>query len=105
MSINYVQQIYGTQLDEAGRCCHYQKEEDVVALKCGRCQTYYACFKCHDEWETHHFHAIDRADLAPVMCGACHQTLSYEQYQTQRCPYCAHAFNPGCSLHHEIYFK
>ena len=41
-------EIHGIDTDEAGRCPHYPQEVDVAALKCARCQKYYACYQCHD---------------------------------------------------------
>ena len=41
-------EVHGIDTDEAGRCTHYHQEVDVAALKCARCQKYYACYQCHD---------------------------------------------------------
>ncbi|EOT46996.1 MULTISPECIES: CHY zinc finger protein [Enterococcus] len=97
--------IHGKLVDQVGRCVHYHQNEDVVALKCGACQKYYACFVCHDECETHRYQAMDRTDTALVICGVCRHTLTYTQYQIQSCPYCFQSFNPNCALHHDIYFN
>ena len=32
-----IMEIYGIQLDQAGRCRHYHSEADVVALRCRQC--------------------------------------------------------------------
>lgn len=97
--------IYGLKLDGAGRCQHYHTDRDVVALKCAVCQRYYACYQCHDALADHTFAPVATNDLAPVLCGVCRRTLTYQQYQLGHCPYCGHAFNPGCQLHHDIYFR
>ena len=34
--------IYGVDLDSEGRCRHYHTACDVVALKCSKCQEYFA---------------------------------------------------------------
>lgn len=53
-------EIHGLDLDQAGRCRHYHLAVDVAALKCSRCQKYYACYRCHDALENHHFMACER---------------------------------------------
>lgn len=97
--------FFGVGIDKDSRCQHYHSEVDVVALKCGQCQRYYACYECHDTLEDHGFVAMHRAELYPVLCGACRNCLSQEEYKGGSCPYCAHPFNPNCSLHDSIYFK
>lgn len=45
------------------------------------------------------------ADEAAVLCGVCGQLLSINEYlRAEGCPTCEARFNPGCSLHHDIYF-
>ncbi len=100
-----IMKIYGIQLDQAGRCLHYHSEADVVALRCRQCHKYYACYKCHDESENHDFKPADASDSVPVLCGNCMNQLTREQYEQGFCPYCRHQFNPGCRLHHDIYFE
>ena len=97
--------INGLHVDSAGRCQHYHTEVDIVVLKCAKCQRYYACYQCHDELAGHHFAPVDIDDPTPVLCGACRNTLTYQQYRLGHCPYCGHAFNPKCQLHHDIYFR
>lgn len=96
--------IHGIGLDKAGRCTHYHTELDVAALLCGKCRKYYACYECHDEMEDHSFEATSEAEPWPVLCGCCRNKLSREEYKTGSCPYCHAQFNPGCSLHENIYF-
>ncbi len=101
----FMMQIYGVDVDAKGRCVHYHLQVDIVALKCGQCQKYYACYQCHDALEKHPFAAVSKDDSAPVLCGNCRQTLTFDQYQMGQCPFCRHAFNPRCRLHQTIYFK
>ncbi len=96
--------IEGLDIDEAGRCRHYHQSNDVAALKCGRCQRYFACYRCHDALTDHAFVPCDPND-APVMCGHCHHVLTRAQYERGRCPVCQHPFNPKCARHATIYFK
>jgi len=98
-------QIHGQDLDEAGRCRHYHKHCDVVALKCSECGKYYACYECHDALEDHPFRATDKMEPFPVLCGNCHRALTRGEYITGSCIYCGIEFNPGCKLHYDIYFK
>lgn len=58
----------------------------------------------HDEMEDHSFEATSEAEPWPVLCGCCRNKLSREEYKTGSCPYCHAQFNPGCSLHENIYF-
>ena len=97
--------IHGLGLDEQGRCVHYHQNCDVVALKCARCQKYYACFSCHDAMEDHAFAATGAEEEYPVLCGNCQQLLTRSQYDQGSCLYCGIAFNPRCKLHKRIYFK
>lgn len=97
--------IYGIGIDDAGRCVHYHKTCDIAALKCAACGKYYACFSCHDEMEDHPFAATGLGEPAPVLCGICKSLLSREEYGTGACPHCGTAFNPGCKIHKDIYFR
>lgn len=97
-------EFYGVDIDSDSRCTHYNTKTDIVSIKCGICNKYYACYKCHNELEEHNFGVISRNDLAPVLCGYCNHTLTYDQYQQQMCIYCGCGFNPKCRLHENIYF-
>ncbi|WP_390407682.1 CHY zinc finger protein [Lacticaseibacillus jixiensis] len=96
-------EIIGLQLDACGRCRHYHKPEDVVALWCQQCQAYYACYQCHDALCNHTF-VPSSTSAAKVLCGVCRHELTYAQYVTGRCPNCRQKFNPRCALHHSRYF-
>ncbi|MGT2930446.1 CHY zinc finger protein [Streptococcus dentasini] len=97
--------IRGIDLDEAGRCYHYHSETDIVALKCQACQTFYACYQCHDSLCDHHFQPMNKNEKCLVQCGACRSLLDWSEYKSGHCPHCCHPFNPKCSLHDSIYFK
>lgn len=97
--------IYGVDLDSEGRCQHYHTACDVVALKCSKCQEYFACYQCHDQLRDHPFEPVSVDDDAPVLCGSCRHTLTLTEYKKGFCPYCHHAFNPKCQLHETIYFS
>ncbi len=97
--------IHGKELDKNGRCAHWHGPSDVVALLCGKCGKYYACYSCHDEMEDHPFEATGSETEYPVVCGNCMTRLTREEYMTGACPHCKFAFNPGCCKHYDIYFK
>lgn len=98
-------EIFGINLDKDSRCTHYHGDNDVVALKCNKCQKYYACYKCHDELESHSFVPIAIDEPSPVLCGHCYSKLTFEEYQLGHCITCNHTFNPNCKKHSTIYFK
>lgn len=97
--------IKGIEIDSCGRCLHYHTDLDIVALQCGECKQYYACYQCHDQLCDHTFKAIDIRNSKPVMCGQCKNCLTYAQYQHYQCPFCQANFNPRCGLHKDIYFE
>ncbi|KAA0955862.1 hypothetical protein FQ087_14865 [Sporosarcina sp. ANT_H38] len=101
--------VLGKVLDEETRCSHYHTEIDRVAMKFYCCDTYYPCYKCHDEdgcnnsciWPKEKF------DEKAVLCGTCGHELTISEYFTSgsKCPTCSSLFNPGCSLHRHLYFE
>ncbi|MCH1617157.1 CHY zinc finger protein [Streptococcus pasteurianus] len=97
--------IYGINLDSKGRCKHYHTKQDIVALKCGKCQDYFACYQCHNQLRNHPFESVSVKAASPVFCGNCRHFLTYTEYKKGACPYCYHDFNPNCRLHETIYFK
>ena len=98
--------IFGIEIDKEGRCIHYHGANDVIANKCAKCQKFYACYKCHDESENHTFEPVDPGQEGTVMCGSCGRLYSYKEYSCLiKCTGCSHEFNPGCSLHKNIYSK
>ncbi len=97
-------EIRGCQVDACGRCRHYHTEVDIVAFWCPQCAAYYACYRCHDELVGHALGRQQPAE-AQMLCGACRNGLTYAQYHAGSCPWCHHAFNPRCTLHHDRYFN
>ncbi|MFD2304954.1 CHY zinc finger protein [Enterococcus termitis] len=101
--------IAGCIIDQQGRCTHYHSEYDVVANKCYKCLTYYACYRCHDEKETHLFApwpVTSDKEAKVILCGTCQYEMNYEQYKKEGlCPNCKQRFNPKCVNHESIYFK
>lgn len=97
--------IYGINLDSKGRCKHYHTKQDIVALKCCKCQDYFACYQCHNQLRNHPFESVSVKAASPVFCGNCRHFLTYTEYKKGACPYCYHDFNPNCRLHETIYFK
>ncbi|MDQ0223380.1 CHY zinc finger protein [Streptococcus moroccensis] len=96
--------FYGLEIDGESRCLHYHSPLDVVVLKCGQCQRYYACYECHDALEDHNFLATGPDVEYPVLCGVYKTYLTQQEYQDGACPHCQHPFNPKCALHKSIYF-
>jgi len=103
------QTVRGKVLDEETRCSHYHSEIDRIAIKFYCCDTYYPCYECHEEdgcgsptvWPDEKF------DEKAVMCGACGYELTISEYLASgsKCPTCSALFNPGCSLHKNLYFQ
>lgn len=101
-------EIHGVEVDDRGRCAHWQGPRDVVAIRLACCDTWYACHDCHEAQADHppRRWPRDRFDVMAVMCGKCGQRLSIERYlKTPGCPGCGHPFNPRCALHHPRYFE
>lgn len=100
--------VHGPTVDAQTRCIHYRTPLDVIALRFACCGEYYPCHLCHEETAVHAsrpWPASSRHERA-VLCGVCWSELTIAQYlQAEDCPYCAAAFNPGCALHHELYFE
>lgn len=99
--------MHGLLVDDQTRCEHYQGPLDVIALKFACCGEWYPCHLCHAEradHETRQWSTKDRATQA-VLCGVCGSLLRIDAYlATSECPTCAAGFNPGCRLHHDLYF-
>ncbi|MBB1023962.1 MULTISPECIES: CHY zinc finger protein [unclassified Dietzia] len=99
--------VLGATVDDQTRCVHYRSPLDVVAIRFHCCREFYPCFRCHAEAADHAVSAWPRAefDTPAILCGVCRSTLSISRYlEVDGCPACGAAFNPGCSLHHSIYF-
>jgi uncharacterized CHY-type Zn-finger protein len=99
--------VRGVGLDDDTRCVHYATERDVVAIRFGCCEAYYACFRCHQELADHDAvpWPVDRREEPAVRCGACGTPMSAPAYvSTDTCPECGTAFNPNCERHYGRYF-
>lgn len=99
--------VLGAAVDDQTRCAHYRGETDIVAMRFKCCGHYYPCFACHEEAAGHPAERWDASDIdrPAVLCGACRTELRIADYLgTSECPACAARFNPGCRLHHHLYF-
>lgn len=100
--------VRGAVIDAQTRCAHYATPLDVVAMRFYCCGEWYPCLHCHDEVAGHSIRPWpigSRAEHA-VLCGVCGETMPIDEYMTaSACPRCAAAFNPGCALHHHVYFE
>ncbi|MBS7549508.1 CHY zinc finger protein [Dietzia massiliensis] len=100
--------VLGATVDDQTRCVHYRSPLDIVAIRFHCCGEFYPCFRCHAEAVDHPVTAwpADRFDTRAILCGVCRSTLSISDYlEADSCPSCTSPFNPGCSLHHSIYFE
>lgn len=101
-------EVHGVGLDAQTRCVHYKTDLDIIAIRMRCCGLYYACKDCHDALADHPIEVWTQPewDQPAVLCGACTQEMSIEQYMASgnRCPACGAAFNPGCRKHYHFYF-
>jgi uncharacterized CHY-type Zn-finger protein len=101
-------QIFGASVDAQTRCVHYAGERDIVAIEFACCRRFYPCHLCHTldaDHPTRLWPAHSRDELA-VLCGECQRTMTIRAYlDTESCPNCGAAFNPGCRAHRHRYFE
>lgn len=101
-------EIKGKVIDEETRCEHYKSERDRIAIKFKCCNTYYPCIHCHNETVDHPVERWGKRERQQqaVLCGQCGTKLTIEEYMqaNDQCPSCKASFNPGCHLHHHLYF-
>lgn len=100
--------VRGVGVDAESRCAHYGSDRDVVALRFGCCETYYACHECHAELAGHDAEPwpTARREAPAARCGVCGTTMPGDTYMTAAtCPDCGAAFNPGCRDHYHRYFE
>jgi uncharacterized CHY-type Zn-finger protein len=99
--------IRGAVVDDQTRCIHWSGPLDVVAMRFACCDEYWPCFDCHASAD--HEPAVwplDRFDEPAVLCGVCRSELTVNEYlAVDACPRCGASFNPGCALHHHLYFE
>ena len=81
--------VHGPTVDDQTRCVHYRTELDVIAIRFACCGRYYPCYSCHDETADH--------ESRPWPAGSGHELAVL-------CGQDDAAFNPGCALHHPVYF-
>jgi len=102
-------QVYGVGMDGASRCVHYHSKKDIVAIQFYCCQQWYACIDCHKEVASHNVLVwpIGSQDSQALMCGECGAKFSIQDYLSEgdSCRSCGADFNPGCRLHHHLYFE
>jgi len=101
--------VVGVNMDRQTRCGHYAGPHDVVAFKFKCCATWYPCIDCHRAVADHAVEVwpLDEQDERAVLCGACGAKLTVAAYLEcgSACPRCGTGFNPGCALHHHLYFE
>ncbi len=101
--------VEGKLVDNETRCVHYNSSLDIIAIKFKCCNTFYPCFKCHQESADHE--AVvwlkNEGDEKAILCGLCQTTITINQYLTSKntCPNCNSLFNPSCKLHYHLYFE
>ena len=100
--------VLGPVVDGQTRCVHYRTPLDVIAIKFACCGEFYPCHLCHAEASDHQaaqWPVASRGEPA-VLCGVCGHLWTITEYLgVDSCPGCAAAFNPGCKLHTELYFR
>ncbi len=100
--------VRGVGTDSETRCVHYATESDVAALRFGCCETYYACFECHEAIAEHPPEPwpTARRGEPSVRCGVCGAEMTAATYtSSEACPACDAPFNPGCAEHYHRYFE
>jgi uncharacterized CHY-type Zn-finger protein len=100
--------VLGPIVDDQTRCIHYHSELDIIAIRFFCCNEYYPCHLCHAASADHAATVwpLTQRDRLAVLCGVCTTELSIAAYlETDGCPSCGAAFNPGCHLHTPLYFE
>lgn len=105
----YGKNVEGSVIDQSTRCKHYHSDLDIIAIKFPCCDTYYPCYQCHEEHAGHRAKIRKREEFGEraVLCGACGYELTVNEYlqSPSTCPSCEEKFNPGCKIHHHLYFE
>jgi len=99
--------VQGLLIDDETRCEHYRGPLDVIALRFACCGGWYPCHLCHEATADHDARPwpTDARSTEAVLCGVCGTALSIADYlEVSACPTCEAGFNPGCRLHHRLYF-
>ena len=99
--------VHGPAIDGQTRCIHYGTALDVIAIEFACCRRFYPCHLCHAADADHpaeQWLVSQRAERA-ILCGVCGHRLTIDEYSSAgSCPACAAPFNPGCTLHWNLYF-
>ncbi|WP_395940661.1 CHY zinc finger protein [Bacillus sp. CH30_1T] len=102
-------EVYGVEVDSKTKCKHYRTQKDIIAIKFKCCNTYYPCYKCHDDLADHDpiIWSKNEWNTKAVLCGECKNELTILQYMNCQsvCPHCRASFNPGCQNHYHLYFE
>lgn len=102
-------EVYGVGVRPETRCAHYESERDVIALRLGCCEGFFACHRCHESVTDHESQPWPRERFKEpaVLCGVCATALSVAEYldSDHTCPACGAEFNPGCRNHYGRYFE
>jgi len=99
--------VFGLPIDLETRCVHWHDDVDVVAIRFPCCDRFHPCHACHAEVADHaaRVWGVDERETHAILCGACGATFSIADYLVATsCLACGAGFNPGCHLHHELYF-
>lgn len=100
--------IYGSTVDNEGRCTHYPTPLDIIAIKFKCCGKYYPCYKCHNEHESHAIKRWDSSEFneKAILCGVCRHEMTINEYMMiEACPKCDGHFNNRCKYHYHLYFS
>lgn len=100
--------VHGLPVDRETRCIHWHGPNDVVAIGFRCCGRLYPCYECHEAVADHAAQLWPRGERERrvILCGACATLLSITEYlPVDACPRCGAPFNPGCRLHHPLYFS
>lgn len=103
------QHVLGIAVDTKTRCIHWNGPTDIIAIRMKCCGEWFSCYDCHAKITDHP--AItwlhEERDTEVVLCGSCGTVLSIKDYLRceSTCPNCDASFNPGCAIHHHLYFE
>ncbi|MFT4234012.1 MAG: CHY zinc finger protein [Microbacterium sp.] len=99
--------VHGAAVDAETRCVHWHGPDDVLAILFPCCDRWYPCHACHEEDADHPAAPWPSGsdEMHALLCGRCGQTTAIGDYlATNACAGCGEGFNPGCRLHHSLYF-
>lgn len=100
--------VLGQSIDAQTRCDHYHGPTDIVAIRFKCCGNWFSCYFCHRELTNHESTVweLSETKTEAIICGSCGARLTISSYLNaeDQCPHCKADFNPGCHLHHHLYF-